>query len=378
MRFSTRLMAIVALALALPIEAYAESPLANPAASPTPFVSSFSTVSTLGSTVPANGDINPYGIAVVPSGATGNLVPGNILISNFNANTVMDPNLQGTGSTIVQMTPGGANTLFAQVPGSACADGIGLTTALAIVQKKFVVVGSLPTTDGSSATAKAGCLIVLDNMGNVVTTFTSPQINGPWDMTAIDKGSNSLLFVSNVLNGTVAAGGKVVNKGTVLRITVDFSKATPKMKERKIIADGFPERTDAAALVIGPTGLGLGSDGSTLFVADTLASRIAAIPNATKRNNSAHLGNTIGQGGALFAPLGLTVAPTGDILTVNGGDGNLVDTAPDGTQTVVNLDTTSNPPADPGAGTLFGLALVPNGSGIYFVDDGTNTLNLLH
>jgi hypothetical protein len=373
MRSSIRLMAIVALALVLPIEAYAEAPLADPAASPSPFVSSFSTVTSLGSTVPANGDINPYGIVVVPS-STGNLVAGNILISNFNASN----NSQGTGSTIVQMTPGGANTLFAQVPGSACADGIGLTTALAIVQKKFVVVGSLPTTGGDPATAKAGCLIVLDNMGTVVTTFTSPQINGPWDMTAIDKGSNSLLFVSNVLNGTVAAAGKVVNKGTVLRITVDFSKATPKMKERKIVADGFPERTDAAALVIGPTGLGLGTDGSTLFVADTLASRIAAIPNATTRHNSADLGKTIGQGGALFAPLGLTVAPTGDILTVNGGDGNLVDTALDGTQTVVNLDTTSNPPADPGAGTLFGLALVPNGSGIYFVDDGTNTLNLLH
>ena len=31
----------------------------------------------------------------------------------------------------------------------------------------------------------------------------------------------------------------------------------------------------------------------------------------------------------------------------------------------------------PGAGTLFGLAFVPN-VGIYFVDDGSNSLNLLH
>jgi hypothetical protein len=43
----------------------------------------------------------------------------------------------------------------------------------------------------------------------------------------------------------------------------------------------------------------------------------------------------------------------------------------------VNLDTTSAPPADPGAGTLFGLAVAPGGTGIYFVDDGSNTLNLL-
>jgi hypothetical protein len=373
MRSSIRLLAIVALALVLPIEAYAGAPVAVPAASPSPFVGSFTTVSTLGSTVPSNGDINPYGMAVVPTGATGNLVPGNILISNFNASS----NQQGTGSTIVQMTPGGANTLFAQVPSSACPDGIGLTTALAIVQKNFVVVGSLPTTDGSAATAKAGCLILLDKMGNVVSTITSKQINGPWDMTAVDDGTKSTLFVSNVLNGTVAAGGGVVTKGTVLRITLDFSKSPPKVKDRTMIASGFPTRTDAAALVIGPTGLGLASDG-TLFVADTLASRIAAIPKAMSRHNSAGLGTTVSQGGALFAPLGLTIAPNGDILTVNGGDGNLVDTALDGTQTPVNLDTTSNPPADPGAGTLFGLAVVPGGSGVYFVDDGTNTLNLLH
>ncbi len=31
-----------------------------------------------------------------------------------------------------------------------------------------------------------------------------------------------------------------------------------------------------------------------------------------------------------------------------------------------------------GSGTLFGLAVDPRGNGIYFVDDGNNTLNLLH
>jgi len=30
-----------------------------------------------------------------------------------------------------------------------------------------------------------------------------------------------------------------------------------------------------------------------------------------------------------------------------------------------------------GSGTLFGLAAAPNGDGVYFVDDGNNTLNTL-
>jgi hypothetical protein len=42
------------------------------------------------------------------------------------------------------------------------------------------------------------------------------------------------------------------------------------------------------------------------------------------------------------------------------------------------LDTNPAPPGPNGNGTLFGLAVVPDGSGVCFVDDGTNTLDLLH
>jgi hypothetical protein len=42
------------------------------------------------------------------------------------------------------------------------------------------------------------------------------------------------------------------------------------------------------------------------------------------------------------------------------------------------LDATPAPPGANGNGTLFGLAVTPEGSGVYFVDDGNNTLNLLH
>ena len=361
MRSLVSTIALVIVVVALPTTGQAAS-----------FLSAFSNISTVSSTVPANGDVNPYGVAVVPS-TTGAMVEGNILVSNFNAMS----NLQGSG-TIVQITPGGTNTLFAEISdsGTKCTGGVGLTTALAIVQKSFVVVESLPTSDGTSATAKAGCLIVLDDTGKVVDTLTSSMINGPWDMTAIDNGTKSSLFVTNVLNGTVAAGGKVVTKGTVIRIDLDFSKSTPKVDSTVVIGSGFPERTDPAALVIGPTGVGL-SDG-TLYVADTLDSRIAAIPNAMTRHNSAGTGTTITQGGSLFGPLGLAIAPDGDILTVNAGDGNIVESTVAGAEvTTLNLDSTSAPPADPGAGTLFGLAVVPGGSGVYFVDDRMNTLQLL-
>ena len=339
---------------------------------PNPFISNF-TVTQGPSTVPANGDVNPYGVAVVPS-SHGLLHQGDVLVSNFNDSA----NAQGTGTTIVQDS-GGTVTKFAQISAAdvpACTGGVGLTTALVVLRSGWVIVGSLPTSDGTSATAQAGCLIVLDSSGNVQETFSGHGINGPWDMTALDGGSLADLFVTNVLNGTVAAGGGVVNGGTVLRLhLVIRGGSPPRLAAVTKIGSGFAERTDPAALVVGPTGVGLGADG-TLYVADTVNSRIAAIPDAVRRFGSAGDGTTINQGGALKGPLGLAIAPGGDILTVNSINGKIVETTPSGKQVAVaTLDNTVVQGAPNGNGTLFGLAVAPGGAGVYFVDDGSNQLN---
>jgi len=331
-------------------------------------------VSVVASTVPANGDVNPYGTFRIPQ-TSGSLLQGNILVSNFNNSN----NLQGTGTTIVQIAPDGSASLFAQIDAASlpgpCPGGVGLTTALVVLRAGWVIVGSLPTTDGTAATAQPGCLLVLDNQGKVVATFSGAPINGPWDMTVWDEGSFAALFVTNVLNGTVAAGGNVVQQGTVIRLALNITSGSPPtLQSITVIGSGFSERTDPAALVIGPTGLGLDADADTLYVADSLNNRIAAIRHPMVRHTSAGTGSTVSQGGSLNDPLGLTIAQDGNILTVNGNDGFLVETTPRGQQIRrALLDSTGNPP---GAGALFGLAAVPGG--IYFVDDASNTLNLFH
>ncbi len=340
------------------------------------FIGPFTHIGTIASTVPANGDVNPYGVAVVPT-TTGNLTKGNILVSNFNAAS----NLQGTGTTIVQVTPGGEMSVFAHLTAGklngACPGGVGLTTALVALRRGWVVVGSLPTSDGTSATARAGCLIVLDSNGNPVETFSGGSVNGPWDMTAFDLGENVSLFVTNVLNGTVAGGGRVVNQGTVTRLNLNVpwpGQGKPALVSTTVIGSGFSTRTDPAALVIGPTGVGLIN--GTLYVADSLNNRIAAIPNAITRTTTALAGKDVTSNGSLNDPLGLTIAPNGDILTANGNDGRIVETTPSGTQIAHKLlDKTGTPP---GAGCLFGLEIVPDATGVYFVDDCTNTLNILN
>jgi hypothetical protein len=339
------------------------------------FIGPLNKINTVVSTIPKNGDVNPYGVAIVPK-TTGKLVQGHILVSNFNNSQ----NLQGTGTTIVDISPDGNIKLFSQIdphhlPGP-CPGGVGLTTALTVLQAGWVIVGSLPTMDGTSNTIGAGCLIVLNSQGQPAETISGGNINGPWDMTALDLDDVAVLFVTNVLNGTVAGNGKVVSKGTVVRIEMTVPDDPtegpfPRAVTQTIIGSGFGERTDPAALVIGPTGVGLGSDG-ILYVADAVANRVAAIPNALKLMTSAGTGNTVSKGKAINGPLGLAIAPNGDVLVTNGGDGNMVEVTPSGHQVAVKaVDTTGA-----GGGTLFGLAVTR--LGVYFVNDGNNTLNLLH
>jgi NHL repeat len=350
-------------ALALPASAGASG------RGPGSYLSHFSKVTNVASTVPGNGDVNPYGITVVPQ-SMGKLVRGDTLVSNFNNSA----NSQGTGTTIVEIAPSGMVTTFSQLNGALpgpCPGGVGLTTALTTLPGGWVVVGSLPTTDGTSATAQAGCLIVLNSAGVPVETWSGDHINGPWDLTAVSDDDGAQIFVSNVLNGTVDHSPATVHRGTVVRLDVRLSEdEPPRLVDSTVVGDGFAERTDPAALVVGPTGLALGNEGQ-LYVADTVNSRIAVIPFALRRWDPAgDGGTTVSMGGALNGPLGLTLAPNGNILSVNSGDGNIVETTPFGRQV-------ASPQIDPaGAGALFGLTLAPNGHGVLFVDDSGNNLDL--
>ena len=365
-------VAALAVAGAAAAASFSAAPSALANGSPT-FLGMFHHLRNVASTVPRNGDQNPYGVAVVRR-SQGRLQRGDVLISNFNNKA----NQQGRGSTIVEVSPRGHVSLFAHITKSklpgACPGGVGLTTALAIVHG-WVIVGSVPSTNGLAATSKAGCLIVLNNRGRVAETIAGHGINGPWDMGAVSGGGTATLFVNNVLNGTVAAKGKVVHRGTVLRLSLVFRDGQkPRLRSVTKIGSGFFEQTNATTFVVGPTGVELGR-GDTLYIADTGTSSIRAISNALTRRTSAGTGRVLTKSGALSAPLGLSIAPNGNVLTVNGGNGKIVETTPAGRQVATKLLDRSGSP--PGNGALFGLAVAPHGNGLYYVDDATNMLRLL-
>jgi hypothetical protein len=331
-------------------------------------------MSQVASTVPANGDVNPYGVAVVPTSG-GQLTAGDILVSNFNDKA----NVQGTGTTIVQVSPAGKTSVFANIStlpaGQTCPGGIGLTTALGILPGGWVVVGSLPTSHGGVLPGldPAGCLIVLNNQGTVAETITNPDIVGPWDLTVKSSATSAEVFVSNALGGNITThdGVPVTGDCTIARLDLALSPgAPPKLTSSTVVGTDFPWRANKAALILAPTGLALGSNG-TLYVDDTLTNSVSAIPQAlTRTSGMSAIGGNLSAGGALDAPLGMTLAPNGDLVVVNGNNGNAVEISPAGKQVAVRTLIKN------GAGDLFGI--ITTQGGLLIANDGTNALDQLN
>jgi len=327
----------------------------------------------VGSTVPSNGDVNPYGVAVVPE-TVGKLARGDALVSNFNDKA----NVQGTGTTIMEVSPSGTVGMFANVgslrAAEACAGGIGLTTALSILPGGWVVVGSLPTSAGGALPSEnpAGCLLVLSSTGQVAETWSNANINGPWDMTAVTTRSGADLFVSNALSRP-----KGLNKTppvglcTVVRLDVSIASGhMPRITSSTVIASNLVWRANKAALIQAPTGVAVAANG-TLYVAETVNSHITRIANAITRTTAVKDGtSTLSSGGWLNGPLGLVLAPNGDVIAMNGNDGNAVEIDPAGRQ-VAKVTLVAH-----GAGDLFGAAIQAAGHGLLFVNDGTNAIDV--
>jgi hypothetical protein len=335
---------------------------------------------TLATTVTDNGDLNPYAVVVAPV-SSGKIQKDDVLVDNFNNSS----NLQGTGGTIIDYNPSTrSTTLFAKLPQNfaKCPGGIGLTTAMTMLSSGWVIVGSTPSTDGTTATKGPGCLLVFDSSGKLATVWSGSHINGPWgNMAVIDNGSKATLFVSMSGYDVPAPGEidpatgqpKVVRKATILRIQVSIPpNGPPKVTGQTIIGSGFAQRADKDVFLVGPTGLAL--IGNTLYVSDAVDNRIVAIPDAASRSGSAGTGTTVTEGGMMNRPLALISTPGGHLLTCNAKNGQVVEVDPgSGKQLAAQWIDSNQAQSPPGNGDLFGLAVAPDG-GFYYVEDDVNML----
>jgi hypothetical protein len=337
---------------------------------------------TLASTVADNGDLNPYAVVVAPVSA-GKIQKGDVLVDNFNKVS----NLQGTGTTIMECNPVTKKiTVFANLPQNLpqCPGGVGLSTAMTMLKSGWVIVGSAPSTDGTTRTKGSGGLLVLDDNGQLVETWANTNINAPWGNVAIiDNGSNALLFVSMAgfdVTGPFNRDPKtgypfVVKKATVVRFELSIPEGKPpQIVSQTVVADGFGQRADLDSFLIGPTGLALGADG-TLYVSDALGNQIVAVSDAATRTNSAGTGRSVTKDGLLRRPLALAMAPNGHLLVTNGLNGQVVEIDPlTGKQLYAQWIDADQAQSPPGNGDLFGIAITPDGKGFYYVEDDLNTL----
>ena len=343
---------------------------ALPAAARAQAVQGFAPQFIVSSTIPANGDLNPYGVAIVPQNfpTGGTISAGDVLVSNFNNLS----NLQGTGVTIIKLTPTGpvAPSVAPGQPGNATtfftSALAGLSTALGVLQGGFVVVGNLPSTDGTFKTHGQGALQIVDRNGNLVTTLTDPKYLGsPWDLTINDGGSHAQVFVSNVVKGTVAQIDLAVGSGGVTILSENE------------IADGYAHHGNPAAFVLGPTGLAYDKNAGILYVASTMDNAIYAVPAAGTRTSPVDKGNLVFSDSHLRGPLALAFTLIGNLVTANG---DAVNSDPTHPSEIVEFTKAgkfvgeSN--VDASQGGAFGIAIQPFPFNYAAVDDVPNSVTV--
>jgi len=234
---------------------------------------------------------------------------------------------------------------------------------LGIVKAGFVFAGSLL----SNGTSSAG-LLVIDSKGNALTPIATGT-NGPWGLAIRDQGKSALLFISNVLDGTIT------------RIPVTFSGGAVTPGTAVTIATGYLHGSDTAGLVVGPAGLAYDKKKDILYVAAEDDNAIFAIPDASKLGSTTGTGTMIFSDTHLHGPLGLMIAPNGNLVTANADP-----TAHnDPTQPSEIIEFTLGGTLvrewsiDPNQGAAFAILNVQtdNANQFAYVDDFSSTLTIL-
>ncbi len=312
-------------------------------------------------------DANPYGVAIAPadvpaSTTPGSLKPGDIVVTNFGANSM--------GTTLVRFPAGkGPGLLFNSMtnPGT-----------------KGPALEAFNTLTGSDwvANFSANNVQVFRPDGTILATITSPLFKMPWGQAFNHgkpnpmDGSVSSFFTTNAGDATIDRIDVIPShNGTTFRV-FQIGQLTQIKGGTKIGLTWVPSLQ-----------LGGHHYSDVLLALDMANNRVAAYPNSTTLNTttmrSTSKGITAFQGKPLNTPATMTVNPlNGDILVVNANDNNLVELNLSQNQ-AVGVRLLDNVPVDAQSGNgsaLVGVAATTDARGnleVFFTDDNMNTLNLL-
>src|SRR5262249_25642145 len=146
------------------------------------------------------------------------------------------------------------------------------------------------------------------------------------------------------------------------------------------IASGYSHVITQPVLALGPTGLAYDANRDILYVASTNDNEIFAIGHAKDRTTDAGMGRLVYSDSThLHGPLGLVLAPNGDLIAANGDGVN-----PDPNQPSELVEFTPSGhfvgqfSINPNEDAPFGLALTDDGGILRLaaVDDDQNALDV--
>ena len=212
---------------------------------------------------------------------------------------------------------------------------------------------------------------MLDRKGKVLGNLTNGQnIQGPWGMAIHDDGDIAQIFFSNVLNGSI----------TRLDLAISANGESFTILEAFTIGSGFSHRLDAAALVLGPSGLHYDAVHDNLYVASSADNAVYVLDNAGNRTNSDGTGARVYQDNThLHGPIDLVLAPNGNLIVAN-SDGSNVDPNQPSELVEFTLEGkfVSQYSVDKNNGGAFGIGLTVVDGAVRFaaVDDNANSLSM--
>jgi len=148
--------------------------------------------------------------------------------------------------------------------------------------------------------------------------------------------------------------------------------------KKTLIAGGYTHVPNAAAVVLGPTGLAFDADSDMLYVASTADNAIFAVSHASRLSHPGGRGHLVFADAHLRGPLALRLTPNGHLITANGdavnGDvlhpSEIVEFTKSG-RFVRESDVDSS------QGGAFGIDTVLHGDGPFnyaVIDDVTNSI----
>jgi len=297
---------------------------------------------------------NPYKVVVSPE-RLGNFPKGSVLVTNIG-------NDGTTGTTVVKFQPFPSTG----VQFNAAAATLQGPADIVFNHGRFLVANSKGGNNVS----------VLNPDGTLFTSITDPLFNNPWGVATGDPLSFSELatfFVSNkgdakLLRVNVHEGAP--GAAPTVKVT-QIGQLTQMADGTKIDMNWVPILKVNGKVMV-----------DVLVVDDPANNRIAAIPNASTSSSTTATGTTIFTGTPLNLPGGTAINPFNkDILVVNLNDNNAVEINPANGKVVATktldplvVDAQGNNAA------LFGLTATRDKQGnllVYYVDDNTNSLNVL-